>query len=90
VQITEEFIRVEKRGIDAIRISPTKGYHAGLFALLLKSMIHDSSTLTFWSFCGRFETLDMAESADSILERFADRAGVRSTIASPPFPRSAN
>ena len=43
-QITEEFIRVEKHGIDAYKdlMKATKGYHAGLFALLLKSMIHDS------------------------------------------------
>ena len=44
VQITEEFIRVEKEGIDAYKelTKATKGYHAGLFTLLLKSMIHDS------------------------------------------------
>jgi rubrerythrin len=42
--VTAEFIRVEKEGIDAYKelIKATKGYHAGLFALLLKSMIHDS------------------------------------------------
>ena len=44
VQITEEFIRVEKEGIDTYKdlVKATKGYHAGLFTLLLKSMIHDS------------------------------------------------
>jgi rubrerythrin len=44
VQITEEFIRVEKEGIDAYKelMKATKGYHAGLFTLLLKSMVHDS------------------------------------------------
>jgi bacterioferritin (cytochrome b1) len=43
-QITEEFIRVEKQGIDAYKdlMKATKGYHAGLFTLLLKSMVHDS------------------------------------------------
>jgi bacterioferritin (cytochrome b1) len=44
VHITEEFIQVEKQGIAAYKdlMKATKGYHAGLFALLLKSMVHDS------------------------------------------------
>jgi rubrerythrin len=43
-RITEEFIRLEKEGISAYKdlMKATKGYHAGLFTLLLRSMVHDS------------------------------------------------
>lgn len=44
LQLTEEFIEVEKGGIEEYKklIKASKGYYRGLFALLLRSMVHDS------------------------------------------------
>jgi hypothetical protein len=42
--VTEDFIRLEKEGIEAYKklVGESKGYYRGLFGLLLKSMIRDS------------------------------------------------
>ena len=44
LRLTEDFIQVEKKGIDEYKrlVKASKGYYHGLFALLLRSMIHDS------------------------------------------------
>lgn len=44
LKLTEDFIEVEKEGIEAYKklIKTSKGYYRGLFALLFRSMVHDS------------------------------------------------
>lgn len=44
LRLTEDFIEVEKRGIEEYRrlIKASKGYYHGLFSLLLRTMVHDS------------------------------------------------
>ncbi len=44
LEVTEDFIKLEKKGIREYRglIKRTKGYYHGLFVLLLQSMIRDS------------------------------------------------
>jgi hypothetical protein len=44
LQLTEDFIRVEKQGIREYRelIKSSRGYYRDLFVLLFESMIHDS------------------------------------------------
>lgn len=44
LELTEEFIRVEKQGIKAYKdlAKVSKGYYRGLFVLLFQSMIYDS------------------------------------------------
>ena len=44
LKLTEDFIEVEKQGIEEYKklIKTSKGYYRGLFALLLRSMVHDS------------------------------------------------
>jgi len=44
LRLTEDFIQVEKKGIDEYKrlTKASKGYYQGLFALLLRSMIYDS------------------------------------------------
>jgi rubrerythrin len=44
LQLTEDFIRVEKEGIDEYKklIKESKGYYRDLFVLLFRSMIRDS------------------------------------------------
>ena len=43
-RLTEDFIQVEKKGIEGYKklARASKGYYHGLFALLLRSMVHDS------------------------------------------------
>ena len=44
LKLTEDFIEVEKEGIGEYKklIKTSKGYYWGLFALLFRSMVHDS------------------------------------------------
>lgn len=44
LQITEDFMHVEKKGIEEYKklVKASKGYYRGLFSLLLRAMIHDS------------------------------------------------
>ncbi|MEE8112965.1 MAG: ferritin family protein [Nitrososphaerales archaeon] len=44
LKITEDFIKLEKEGIKEYRklIKKSKGYHLGIFVLLLRSMVRDS------------------------------------------------
>lgn len=44
LKLTEEFIEVEREGIGEYKklIKTSKGYYRGLFALLFRSMVHDS------------------------------------------------
>ncbi|TAJ85199.1 hypothetical protein EPO44_16515 [bacterium] len=44
LKLTEDFIKVEKEGIEEYKklIKTSKGYYGGLFALLFRSMVHDS------------------------------------------------
>ena len=44
LKLTEEFIEVEREGIEEYKklIKTSKGYYRGLFALLFRSMVHDS------------------------------------------------
>jgi hypothetical protein len=44
LRLTEEFLAVEKSGIEEYKrlMKASKGYYQGLFALLIRTMVHDS------------------------------------------------
>jgi len=44
LRLTEDFLAVEKSGIEEYKrlIKASKGYYQGLFALLIRTMVHDS------------------------------------------------